>query len=298
MDPQQYERPDELRPNWMRRRIAGIGNFLRQFSFKREFDMTSIAAFVLSMVVAVLTIGPHFRGPDLKLATPLAAILFAEDFNGAEATFKLRQPQVRFIVETSVVNLAAAGIQAIVEKETVDFTLGDTTYHQEWRYGTLADTERYHVHFCPDEPALKKLADEKGPLIGFRYDEKTVSDKAPVVFGCHSERQKLILWERRPLQRIVPGSSAVSQQVVFEGPGTDRKILPVENFSAFLAANLSKAKGPDQKVEPTLKITVYEPSGQATWVECKFTIRENERRLFADRGWLKIERFDRCTRPT
>lgn len=283
MNLDQYDRREEGRTSLVRRWIVGSTNFVRQFTFKREFDLTSLAAFVLSVVVAMLTLGPRFASPEIKLTAPLTAILFAEDYNGAEATFDLRQPQIRFVVDMSFANLAAVGIQAIVAKQSVDFTLGSTTYHQEWRYATATDTERYHVHLCPDEPVLKKLRDTSGPLTGYRYDEKTVSERAPVVFGCHSKLRKLILWERRPLQRIVPGNSAVAQQVVFEGPGTGGKILPAKEFSSFLARTKS--------VEPTLKITIHEASGATTSITCRFAIVENDRLLFEDRGWFTIDQF-------
>lgn len=289
--------PTAAKPSRLRGWIAQFRSFLREFSFRREIDLLSIAAFSLSMVVAVMTIGPYFAGPKLKLPQPVFAILFAEDYNGSEPTFERRQPQIRFIVDMSVVNLSYVALQAVVEKETLDFTLGGDTYHQIWRYATVADTERYHVHLCPDDAALAKLAESSGPLTGYRYDEPKVTEKAPVVFACHSRQQKLILWERRPMQRIVPATSAISQQVVFEGPGTNSKILPAKAFSDFLTASLlppAPPGKPEKSVQSTLKISVYE-AGKVTAITCTFTIAENERRLFVERGWFKIELFDKCS---
>jgi hypothetical protein len=137
---------------------------------------------------------------------------------------------------------------------------------------------------------IKQLR-ENDHLQGHRYESDETGDKAPVVFGCHSDThlRKLILWDRLPLDRSVLGGTAVSHQTVFETSGASLTLsLKWEDF-------LSTVKAESQPKWYPVKVGVKILDDKADYsMERCICIDENAKNILANRGWYRFDRVEVC----
>ncbi len=109
-----------------------------KFSIKREIDLLSIASLATSVIVLSFGAGILFHFAHVVLFPPLFIVAYAEDYGYGTS-------YMRFIAGMNYANTAATGVTAVVDREFLEFSLASKVYHQEWRYFTNIDTERYRV---------------------------------------------------------------------------------------------------------------------------------------------------------
>lgn len=120
------------------------------FKLKREIDIVSIATFLVGLVIALIQMGAHFRGPDIRLYPPEVIVLAIEEYPNEKF-------YLRIAARMAYVNHGSPGYSATISGEEVEFSFATgETYSQRWH------SER--TIYSEGEVLVNNFVKEAGPF--------------------------------------------------------------------------------------------------------------------------------------